>query len=134
MATPIADRTLRGGRDVNASHHQHGRSPRPHVWRLRPDARQHRCHELFLNLLFVCAACALVRAGHARRWLLIAGSAAGLLGGVAMLRNAMPLVEPVAALNNAVLPLWMLVLGVAPVPHYGAGRPGPCVPSARAAR
>jgi Domain of unknown function (DUF4386) len=68
--------------------------------------------ELFLNLFFVCAAWALYRAGHAKRWLLIAGSAASLLGVVAMLRNAVPAVEPVAALNNAVLPLWMLLLGV----------------------
>jgi hypothetical protein len=69
--------------------------------------------ELFLNLFFVCAAYALYRAGHAGRWLLVVGSAASLLGSVAMLRNAMPLVEPVGALNNAALPLWMLVLGVA---------------------
>jgi hypothetical protein len=34
-----------------------------------------------------------------------------------MLRNATPWVEPIAALNNVVLPIWMLVLGVVLLRH-----------------
>ena len=74
--------------------------------------------ELFLNAFFLCSAIALARAGGAsRRWLLYAGSAATLLGGLAMLRNAVPVVAPLAAINNIVLPVWMLVLGGALVTH-----------------
>jgi hypothetical protein len=70
--------------------------------------------ELFLNAFFLCAAIALARAGGpARRWLLYTGSIAVGLGFLAMLRNATPLVGPIAAANNAVLPIWMLILGVA---------------------
>ena len=34
-----------------------------------------------------------------------------------MLRNLTPLVAPVAALNNIVLPLWMLTLGLVLTVH-----------------
>ncbi len=74
--------------------------------------------ELFLNTFFLFASITLARsASPSRRWLVLAGSAASLLGGLAMLRNATPWVEPIAALNNVVLPVWMLVLGVALVRH-----------------
>jgi hypothetical protein len=74
--------------------------------------------ELFLNTFFVAAAVALTRTpSRTGRWLLAAGVAASLLGAVAMLRNVVPAVGPLAALNNAVLPLWMLVLGVALLRH-----------------
>jgi len=74
--------------------------------------------ELFLNTFFLFASLALTwSAVPSRRWLLIAGSSASLLGGLAMLRNATPWVEPIAALNNVVLPIWMLVLGVAMLRH-----------------
>jgi Domain of unknown function (DUF4386) len=69
--------------------------------------------ELSLNAFFLSASVALARAGGpSRRWVLYAGSAATLLGFVAMLRNATPTVAPFAAANNLVLPIWMLVLGV----------------------
>jgi hypothetical protein len=74
--------------------------------------------ELFLNSFFLLASLALTRtAAASRRWLLVAGCSASLLGGLAMLRNATPWVEPIAALNNVVLPIWMLVLGVAMLRH-----------------
>jgi hypothetical protein len=77
--------------------------------------------ELFLNAFFLSAAIALTRAASASgRWLLVAGSSASLLGGLAMLRNATPWVEPIAALNNLVLPIWMLVLGVVLLRHRAA--------------
>ena len=74
--------------------------------------------ELFLNSFFLCAAFVLTRAAApGRRWLLLAGASASLLGGLAMLRNVIGWVEPIAALNNVVLPIWMLVLGVALMRH-----------------
>jgi peptidoglycan/LPS O-acetylase OafA/YrhL len=75
--------------------------------------------ELFLNLFFAFAAFVLARAAaridRPQHWLLLTGLAASLIGGVAMLRNLTAVVEPIAAANNIVLPLWMLVMGVAMV-------------------
>ncbi len=68
--------------------------------------------ELFLNAFFAFASFALVRSGAASRWVLYTGAAVSLIGAVAMLRNVTTLVAPIAAVNNAVLPLWLLVLGV----------------------
>jgi len=85
--------------------------------------------ELFLNSFFLCAAIVLTRAAApARRWLLVAGAWASLLGGLAMLRNVIGWVEPIAALNNVVLPIWMLVLGMALVRHR-ASPPGLRLPT-----
>ncbi len=67
--------------------------------------------ELFLNGFFLTSSLALA-AGRRRRWLICAGVAASALGWIAMLRNMTSVVAPVAALNNGVLPLWMLTLGV----------------------
>jgi hypothetical protein len=51
-----------------------------------------------------------------------------------MLRNATPWVEPIAALNNVVLPIWMLVLGVVLLRHR-TGVPSPVqAPSAAHSR
>jgi hypothetical protein len=66
----------------------------------------------------MCAAIVLTRAAApGRLWLMIAGASASVLGFLAMLRNVIAWVEPIAALNNVVLPIWMLVLGVALVRH-----------------
>lgn len=67
--------------------------------------------ELFLNGFFLAAAVSLARV-RAQRWLAIAGVAVSVLGWTAMLRNLTAAVAPVAALNNVVLPVWMLVLGL----------------------
>lgn len=91
--------------------------------------------ELFLNTFFLFASIALARsASPSRRWLVLAGSAASLLGGLAMLRNATPWVEPIAALNNVVLPIWMLVLGVAMLRHPATAPSLVQAPSAALAR
>jgi hypothetical protein len=68
--------------------------------------------ELFLNGFFLAASLVL-GARPRRRWLACAGIAASALGWLAMLRNLTSLVAPLAALNNLVLPVWMLVLGLA---------------------
>jgi hypothetical protein len=80
--------------------------------------------ELFLNTFFLAATWALTRADRRRaRWLLPAGVLATAFGFVALWRNALPWVGPVAELNNAVLPLWMLVLGAALATQQGREMP-----------
>jgi hypothetical protein len=68
--------------------------------------------ELFLNGFFLTSSLALSAGRPRRRWLAFLGVAASALGWIAMLRNLTPLVAPVATLNNIVLPLWMLTLGL----------------------
>lgn len=68
--------------------------------------------ELCLNAFFLVSALALVRAQVAGRWFLYVGAAASALGWIAMLRNLTPLVAGLAEINNSVLPVWMLVMGV----------------------
>jgi hypothetical protein len=68
--------------------------------------------ELFLNAFFLVAAVSLAKAAS-RQWLAVAGIGAAALGWAAMLRNITPRVSAVAEVNNVVLPLWMLTLGIA---------------------
>jgi len=60
-------------------------------------------------------------------WSGVLGIASGVLGWVAMWRNVTEAVAPAAALNNVVLPVWMIVFGIAllripPAPAQGNGR------------
>ena len=66
--------------------------------------------ELSLNLFFLTTAFALLRAG--RRWAAYAGMTAGLIGLIAAFRNVTPTVSLVADINNYVLPLWLIGLGI----------------------
>jgi hypothetical protein len=68
--------------------------------------------ELFLNGFFLLAALVLSSRRPGLRWLLALSIVASAFGWIAMWRNVTPTVGPIAALNNAVLPLWMLALGV----------------------
>jgi hypothetical protein len=68
--------------------------------------------ELALNLFFLLTALASWRSARVPRWSAPAGVAAALLGLVAMWRNVTPAVAWVSDIENAVLPLWMIVLGV----------------------
>ncbi len=68
--------------------------------------------ELLVNRLFLASALALASGRPRRHWLAFLGVAASTLGWIAMLRNLTPLVGPAATLNNLVLPLWMMTLGV----------------------
>jgi hypothetical protein len=51
-----------------------------------------------------------VRAG--RRWAGYAGVAVGAVGILAAFRNATPSVGPIADINNYILPLWLVALGI----------------------
>ena len=73
--------------------------------------------ELLLNGFFLTSSLALSAGRPGWRWLAFAGVAASTLGWIAMLRNLTQLVAPVATLNNIVLPLWMLTLGLVLAAH-----------------
>ena len=68
--------------------------------------------ELTLNLFFLCAALGMRRAGGFPRWAAVGGTVAAAFGLVGMWRNVTPLVAGVAEVENYVLPVWMIVLGV----------------------
>jgi hypothetical protein len=66
--------------------------------------------ELSLNAFFLLTGVALLRAG--RRWAGYCSIAVGAIGLLAALRNVTGAVSLVADVNNYVLPLWLIVLGV----------------------
>jgi len=64
--------------------------------------------ELAFNSFFLLTSWALLRT----RAVAVLGLVAGLAGLVGMLRNVTAAVAPVAAVNNYLLPAWMIVFGV----------------------
>jgi hypothetical protein len=67
--------------------------------------------EVSLNTFFLLTAYGLVKAGSPR-WIGYAGALAGVLGLVAAFRNVTTVVAPIAQINNLVLPIWLVVLGI----------------------
>jgi hypothetical protein len=78
--------------------------------------------EVCLGLFFLLNARSLRREPHFAPWLGWAGTIFAVLFLVGAFRNVAPAVQPVADVNNLLLPLWMIVLGVALVV---AARRGP---------
>ena len=68
--------------------------------------------ELALNAFFVLVGLAALRSASAKRWFALGGIAVGVIGWVAAFRNVTLVVTPIAAVNNYLLPLWLIVLGV----------------------
>jgi hypothetical protein len=66
--------------------------------------------ELSLSGFFVLNAITMRRTGP--RWASHGGMAVGVIGLVAAFRNVTLAVAPIAVLNNYVLPLWLIALGV----------------------
>lgn len=79
--------------------------------------------ELFINGFFLLAADATRGDPRFPRWTAAAGVAAATMGFLAMWRNVTPAVSWIAELENAVLPLWMIVFGVLLVRAAGRERP-----------
>ena len=79
--------------------------------------------ELSFSAFFVLSAWALLRSRRAPRWLAIAGLLTGLLGWIGMFRNVTTMVAPVAAVNNYLLPLWMIAFGVVLIRSRDAQQP-----------
>lgn len=68
--------------------------------------------ELCLNAFFLLSAQAMWRDRLVSRWIAGVGLTAGILGWIAMWRNVTSVVAPAAALNNLVLPAWMVIFAV----------------------
>ena len=68
--------------------------------------------ELALSAFFVLVGFAALRFVPRNRWFGIGGIAVGVIGWVAAFRNVTSVVAPVAEVNNYLLPLWLIVLGV----------------------
>jgi hypothetical protein len=69
--------------------------------------------ELSVSLFFLLSALAVLQPGTGfPRWMGLLGVATALAGLLGTFRNVTPLVDPVAEVNNYLLPLWMIVFGV----------------------
>jgi uncharacterized membrane protein HdeD (DUF308 family) len=77
--------------------------------------------ELSFSLFFLLSGVAMLSAdSRFPRWVGFLGvftAVAGLLG---MFRNVTGIVDPIAAVNNYLLPLWMIIFGVALLRHSPA--------------
>ena len=80
--------------------------------------------ELSFSAFFVLSGFALLKSRAAPRWVAIAGILTGALGWIGMFRNLTAAVAPVAALNNYLLPLWMIMFGVALIRYRKPGGHG----------
>jgi uncharacterized protein DUF4386 len=70
--------------------------------------------ELSINVFFLLSGAAMLRArGTFPRWVGYLGVLTALAGMVGMFRNVTSAVAAVAAVNNYLLPLWMIVFGIA---------------------
>jgi Domain of unknown function (DUF4386) len=76
--------------------------------------------ELSFSVFFLLSGFAMLARGAGfPRWVGFLGiftAAAGLIG---MFRNVSSVVDPIAAMNNYLLPLWMIIFGVALLRHRG---------------
>ena len=68
--------------------------------------------ELALNAFFVIVGFAAFRSTATNRWFGAGGMAVGVIGWGAAFRNVTPVVAPIAAANNYLLPLWLIVFGI----------------------
>jgi hypothetical protein len=79
--------------------------------------------ELGFSVFFALSGVGLLRHPRAPRWLGWWGIATGALGLIGMWRNVTPAVDPVAEVNNYLLPAWMIGFGVwLMISGRGAGR------------
>lgn len=70
--------------------------------------------ELSFSLFFLLSGLAvLARGARFARWIGYHGIFTAAVGMIGMFRNVTDLVAPVAAANNYLLPLWMIIFGVA---------------------
>ena len=77
--------------------------------------------ELAFSLYFLLVSSALLRTPGVPRIIAVSGLVTGAAGLVGMFRNISGVVAPVAALNNYLVPVWMIVLGLVFVRWKGAG-------------
>lgn len=69
--------------------------------------------EICLAIFFTLNGLSLLGEAAFPRWLGWFGTAFGVLFAIGAFRNIAPTVQPVADINNSLLPLWMIILGAA---------------------
>jgi hypothetical protein len=86
--------------------------------------------ELSFSLFFLLSALAmLVPASGFPRWIGYLGAVTAAAGLVGMFRNVTDMVDPVAAVNNYLLPLWMIVFGTGLLRYARAALPQATAPN-----
>lgn len=73
--------------------------------------------ELSFSVFFLLSSWTLLRSRSAPRWVGTMGLVVGVAGLTGMFRNVTAAVAPVAAVNNYLLPLWMVIFGVVLLRH-----------------
>jgi hypothetical protein len=73
--------------------------------------------ELSFSVFFLLSAWAMLRSRVVPRWVAAIGLLTGVAGLVGMFRNITSAVDAVAAVNNYLLPLWMIAFGVVLLRH-----------------
>ena len=68
--------------------------------------------EAALNGFFVLTGFAALRSAQVGRWFGLAGIAVGAAGWVGAFRNVTAVVDPIAEVNNYLLAVWLIVLGI----------------------
>ncbi len=68
--------------------------------------------ETCLGAFFLLTGLSMADEARFPKWLGWSGAAFAVLFVIGAFRNAVPAVQPVADINNALLPLWMIILGV----------------------
>ncbi|MEZ0333997.1 MAG: DUF4386 family protein [Gemmatimonadales bacterium] len=80
--------------------------------------------ELSISMFFLLSASAMLARGSGLpRWMGYLGMVTAAAGLIGMFRNVTALVAPVAAVNNYLLPLWMVVFGIGLVRFGGRAQP-----------
>lgn len=76
--------------------------------------------ELSFSVFFLLSGLAMLAKGaNFPRWVGYLGVITAIAGLIGMFRNVSSVVDPVAAVNNYLLPLWMIIFGVALIRHSG---------------
>jgi Domain of unknown function (DUF4386) len=77
--------------------------------------------EACLGIFFLLTGLSMLVEPKFRRWLGVAGAVFAVLFLLGALRNVAPIVQPLADLNNTLLPIWMATLGVSLVWSHRRG-------------
>lgn len=73
--------------------------------------------ELSFSTFFLLSSWTLLRSRATPTWVAAVGLVTAVAGFVGMFRNVTVVVAPVAAINNYLLPLWMIIFGVVLIRH-----------------
>jgi len=73
--------------------------------------------ELSFSMFFLLSSWVLLRSHATAKWVAVLGLITAIAGLVGMFRNVSAAVAPVAAVNNYLLPMWMIVFGIVLLRH-----------------